>query len=222
MQYRVVTGIAILVVLLVCLPVTAMPEIGLSQSAGEGRVIVLLGGINGTGMAEKVLVTYQAGEVFEFPALDVFENPETGIVSLSRTDSVPARQFMLIQKTPGDIAYRVRSVTVAAESEPLLMNDRAFAAVPATSMYYMDVVPEGKQHEWVDLDWKDKNKDLNLTVYAPDSTLGPYSDVSDGKKDGRIFLDVSSLFNVTPGSWFFKVQNSRQEYTPYTLNTYSA
>ena len=79
-----------------------------------------------------------------------------------------------------------------------------------------------KQHEWIDLNWTDPNDNLELTIYAPDATFGPFNDSSDGRNDGRIFLDVASMANITAGNWFFKVQNKNDDVVGYTLNTYSA
>ncbi len=102
------------------------------------------------------------------------------------------------------------------------MNNEQFDIDPSSVRYYEDSVPAGKQHEWVDLNWTAPDKNLELTIYAPDATLGPFNDSSDGRNDGRIFLDVASMANITAGNWFFKVQNDDGDTVDYTLNTYSA
>lgn len=223
MNGRVVVGMGILFAVLVILPVMALPDIRLFSPATQtGNAWVTLNNINGTGTPENMYVSYTMGAVSAIPGYDVFENQTTGFMTVTVMDGTQTRNVTISPTNAGGSAYAINTVTVSGESEPLLVNRMRFDVMPTMANYYTDVVPAGKQHEWIDLDWKDSNKDLNLTVFAPDSTLGPYTDLSDGKKDGRIFLDVSSLFNVTPGHWFFKVQDIRREYTPYTLNTYSA
>jgi hypothetical protein len=57
-----------------------------------------------------------------------------------------------------------------------------------------------------DLKWNDPDDDLRLTVYTPDGhVLGPYTDVSDGKTDGRINMEINNEDGVADGTWLFKV-----------------
>ena len=223
MNGRVVVGIGILLAVLFILPVPALPDVRMfSPAAPAGNVWVTLNNINGTGSPEEVYLSYTMGTVSAIPAYDVVENQSTGFTTVTVMGATQVRDVTLSSANAAGSAYAVDVIMVSGVSEPLPVNSMNFGVMPSVANYYSDIVPAGKQHEWIDLDWKDTNKNLNLTVYAPDSTFGPYSDVSDGKKDGRIFLDVSSLLNVTPGHWFFKVQDMQREYTPFTLNTYSA
>ncbi|MDD1694722.1 MAG: hypothetical protein LUQ71_08360 [Methanoregula sp.] len=226
MNFRLIAGISLLLAVLTVLPASALPDIrSLSQTpeVKTGTVWVTLTDINGSMQEEPVKIVYATGAVAEISRVFVSEDARTGVVTVTMNESLASRQYALVTRNvTGDALYVINSIAVAQESEPLLSNGQSFAIVPATANYYADTVPEGKHHEWVDLDWKDTNRDLNLTVYAPDATFGPYSDASDGKKDGRIFLDFSSLLNVTAGNWFFRVQSTNHEFTPYTLNTYSA
>ncbi|MDO9324016.1 MAG: hypothetical protein Q7T80_03565 [Methanoregula sp.] len=226
MKFRVVVGIGILFAVLVILPVLALPDVRMfSPATPTGNAWVTLKNINGTGTPENVSVSYAMGMVNEIPAYAVFENQTTGLMTVTIMDAsqaTEARNVTLFPACAQGSVYAINTVTVSGESEPLLVNSMSFDVMPTRANYYTDVVPLGKQHEWIDLDWKDPKKDLSLMVYAPDATLGPYTDMADGRKDGRIFLDVSSALNVTPGHWFFKVRNDRQDNTGYTLNTYSA
>ncbi|MDD4138415.1 MAG: hypothetical protein PHT99_11085 [Methanoregula sp.] len=224
MNFRITAGIGILLAVLIIIPAVALPDVSnLTPSVRTGNVWVTLTGINGTGTPETFSVAYEMGDVAELSASAVSEDTRNGVVTVSFTNSTPARRFSFISTdNTGDATYAINSVTVSGESEPLLLNNKAFAVVPSTANYYTDTVPANKQHEWIDLDWNDPSKDLGLTVYAPDATLGPYTDAADGRKDGRIFLDIASRLNVTAGSWFFKVQNNNRDFTPYSLNTYSA
>jgi len=225
MNFRLMAGICLLLMAAAALPVSATAgAVTLPAVAEEktGVVWVTLANISGTGQEGPLKVAYAVGDVAEINPAFVLEDPATGAVSVTVNENGPHMYTLSANGTEGDTAYAINSVTVSAAGDTLLTNHQSFAVVPATANYYADTVPEGKQHEWIDLDWKDRNRDLGLTVFAPDATLGPYTDASDGRKDGRIFLDIASRLNVTAGTWFFRVQNSREDYTPYTLNTYSA
>lgn len=223
MNGRVVVGIGIFLAVLFILPVLALPDVRMfSPAAPAGNAWVTLNNINGTGSPEEVYVSYAVGEVNEIPAYAVLENQNTGFMTVTIMDASQTRNVTLFPTQARGTVYAINTVTVSSDSEPLLVNSMSFDVMPAMANYYSDVVPLGKQHEWIDLYWKDPKKDLSLMVYAPDATLGPYTDMADGRMDGRIFLDVSSHLNVTPGHWFFKVRNARQDNTGYTLNTYSA
>jgi len=223
MQLRLVAGIGILLTILVVFPVLALPDIrDISSAPKIGTAWVTLHDINGSGIPENLTVTYAVGDVSEIPLWGISENHSSGLVTVTLNNSTPERYFIQSSKPAMEGSYVVNTVTVENCSESLLVNSMDFAVVPTTSNYYADIVPDKKQHEWVDLDWKDPGMDLSLMIYAPDGTFGPYTDMADGRKDGRIFLDVASRLNVTPGHWFFKVQNERQDRIAYTLNTYSA
>lgn len=225
MNFRYVAGICILLLAAAALPVSASPGAVTLPAVAEqktGIAWVTVTNISGPGQEGPVKVAYAMGDVAEISRVFVTEDSQTGIVTVTLNDS-SLRAYTLTSKGPdGNDSYVINSIAVAEASDPLLTNHVSFAVVPATANYYADTVPEGKQHEWIDLDWKDPARDLNLTIYAPEQTFGPYSDTADGRKDGRIFLDIASRLNVTSGDWFFRVQNSRQDRTPYTLNTYSA
>lgn len=225
MNLRYIAGICILLMAAAALPVSALSgEVSIPAMSNQktGTVWVTLTNISGTGQEGPVKVAYAIGDVVEVDRDFVAEDPATGIVTVTLKDDTTSGTYTLsTREYGGDVTYAINSITLDPASA-LLINHESFAVVPATANYYTDTVPEGKQHEWIDLDWKDKDRDLGLTVFAPDATFGPYSDVSDGRKDGRIFLDIASRLNVTAGTWFFRVQNSQTDRTPYTLNTYSA
>ncbi|MEN6611079.1 MAG: hypothetical protein ABFC24_09555 [Methanoregulaceae archaeon] len=127
-----------------------------------------------------------------------------------------------VNLTPSNSAgYMFTTVTVTESELPLPVNGKVFvSAVPRVSFFH-DTVPENQQHEWIDLDWADPLTDLELMVYTPDATLGPYNDTSDLMEDDRIFLDIGRNGTLTPGDWFFRVRNLGTGAGDYTLNTYS-
>lgn len=81
--------------------------------------------------------------------------------------------------------------------------------------WYSVVVPSGKSSITVDLNWGYAPDSLALTVMAPDGTIGPLYDSSDGVTDGRIFLTISKTGGIAAGTWKFRV------YGEYVLGTQS-
>lgn len=77
-----------------------------------------------------------------------------------------------------------------------------------TDWYYYYVSP-GTSSITTDLNWGDTSDSLSLTIIAPDGTLGPYYDVSDGTTNGRITLGISRLPSLASGTWSFKVYGYR-------------
>lgn len=73
-----------------------------------------------------------------------------------------------------------------------------------TDWYYYYVSP-GTTVITPDLNWGDISDSLSLTIIAPDGTLGPYYDASDGVINGRITLSVSRFAGLAPGTWSFRV-----------------
>ncbi len=223
MNIRVILGMGLILSLLILLPASAaLPEVGyLTTTTKTGTAWVTFASTNSTNTTGPVEVSYIIGEVSEIPAQFVSENI-TGVVVIQSMEGGASQNFTFSESPSGGSAYAINTVTVMEGSPALLVNNYSFVAPSTAANYYNDVVPHGKQHEWVDLDWKDPSKDLILTIFAPDATLGPYSDNADGKNDGRIFLDIASRLNVTAGHWFFRVQNEYPDPANYLLNTYSA
>ena len=71
--------------------------------------------------------------------------------------------------------------------------------------WYSVVVPSGTASITADLNWGYVPDSLTLTILAPDATLGPFYDISDGTTNGRITLMVTQTGGITPGTWRFKV-----------------
>lgn len=74
---------------------------------------------------------------------------------------------------------------------------------------YSRLISPGTSSMIVDLNWVNTANSLSLTIVAPDETLGPYYDLSDGQTDGRIALSISSSTGLTPGTWKFYVKGDR-------------
>jgi len=223
MNIRVILGMGLLLSVLILLPASAaLPVVGdITATTKTGTAWVTIASTNSTDTTGPVEVSYVVGEVSEITSTDVSENM-SGIVVIRSMEGGAPHEFTLSESPTGGSTYAINSVTVMEGSPAMLVNNYSFVAPSAVANYYNDVVPKGKQHEWVDLDWKNPAKDLKLMIYTPDATLGPYSDNDDGKKDGRIFLDIASQLNVTAGHWFFRVQNEYPDPVNYLLNTYSA
>lgn len=71
--------------------------------------------------------------------------------------------------------------------------------------WYSTVVPSGRTSIVVDLNWGYSPNSLSLLVVAPDGSIGPFYDSSDGSTDGRIYLTISRTGGITPGTWKFSV-----------------
>jgi hypothetical protein len=75
--------------------------------------------------------------------------------------------------------------------------------------WYSVIVPPGTASITVDLNWGYAPNSLSLTAIAPDATIGPFYDASDGITNGRIFLTISRTGGIAPGTWKFKVYGVR-------------
>lgn len=103
------------------------------------------------------------------------------------------------------------SVTPAGDLHmPAVMSPMTVGTITqGQSKWYYYVVPSGKTSMITDLNWGDTSDSLALTIYAPDGTLGPYYDSSDGVIDGRINLAISRTAGLAPGTWNFLVYGYR-------------
>jgi hypothetical protein len=87
--------------------------------------------------------------------------------------------------------------------------------------WYTVTVPSGAASITADLNWGYVPNSLSLTAIAPDGTAGPYYDVSDGVMNGRIFLTISRIGGIAPGTWRFRVYGeSVVGYQSYNFVTY--
>jgi hypothetical protein len=77
------------------------------------------------------------------------------------------------------------------------------------TMYYSKYVSSGTTSLVPDLNWGDTSDSLTLTISAPDATLGPYNDASDGIINGRIYLSIAKPSGLAAGTWNFRVYGER-------------
>lgn len=75
--------------------------------------------------------------------------------------------------------------------------------------WYSYYVSSGTTSITTDLDWGDTSDSLSLTIIAPDGTLGPFYDTSDGVTDGEIALLISRSGGLAPGTWNFRVYGNQ-------------
>ncbi|MFA5332179.1 MAG: hypothetical protein WC342_07350 [Methanoregula sp.] len=127
----------------------------------------------------------------------------------------------VIATESGKDIYAVNVVTVKTGTF-IPVNNLTFSTGSRHSAFFKETVKAGAQETWIDLAWPGSGSSLDLMVYAPDATLGPFNDTADGRADNRIFLDIAGEHNVTPGDWYFMVRNNGTDATPYTLNTYTS
>ena len=67
-------------------------------------------------------------------------------------------------------------------------------------------MPAGLKEFTYDLFWQDTNASLKLTLFAPDGKMGPYYDESDGRKNGRIYVQISRPEGIAAGDWYAVVE----------------
>lgn len=79
--------------------------------------------------------------------------------------------------------------------------------LPSLPRIYRDTLPDGVPRQWIDLSWNNLNNSHLVTIYPPEETLGPFQNIDDGKLDGRIYLEISSNSNLTPGTWHYIVRS---------------
>jgi|SRR5208337_2339312 len=99
---------------------------------------------------------------------------------------------------PPDGGIRITDQDFAGTPFPLEGHTAIFTAnVSADTPYIL-----------VDLNSGDLRDSLSLSIISPDQVLGPYTDISDGKLDGRIYLKIAEPSNLTPGRWKFVVHSN--------------
>jgi hypothetical protein len=74
--------------------------------------------------------------------------------------------------------------------------------------WYSVTVPTGAASITADLDWGYAPDSLSLAAIAPDGTIGPFDDASDGVTNGRVFLTISRTGGIAPGTWKFRVHGA--------------
>jgi hypothetical protein len=127
----------------------------------------------------------------------------------------------------GDVNY-VRSMVVKTDDP---VPETGFGETPSRSLapgarqFHREAIANGTSRLRVDLDWDDPSLAPSLVVYPPDgSTLGPYSDLDDGRRDGRCYLEIETEGrDIASGDWYFRVTGDPDATIPrYTLTTAGA
>ena len=90
--------------------------------------------------------------------------------------------------------------------------------LPPVPRFYRETLPAGIDRQWIDLSWNNVNNPHTVVIYTPDTTLGPFRNMDNGVADRRIFLEISSDSNLTPGPWYYQVRSAGA--SPYGNNTF--
>jgi hypothetical protein len=213
MQNRWILGLGLLVVIIAA-PAGAAGVAGMALPAGGNMNVIYLTQEN-------------AGSLRLSPVQIVIANVTTdasgdrinvGYASVTGTGTSGTFSFSSA-RSEGE--YGVNTVTVTTDTS-LPVNNLSFSTASGTSAFYKQTVAPGAKETWIDLEWPDSCAALDLMVYAPDATLGPFNDTADGRRDDRIFLNIAGKGNVTPGDWYYRIRNTGNNATPYTLNTYTS
>jgi len=80
--------------------------------------------------------------------------------------------------------------------------------LPPVPRFYREPLPAGIDCQWIDLSWNNVNNPHMVVIYTPDTTLGPFRNMDNGVADRRIFLEIFSGSNLTPGPWYYQVRSS--------------
>ncbi len=90
------------------------------------------------------------------------------------------------------------------------------------SVSYRRSIPTGMSDITCDLNWLNPESSLKITIFGPDGMMGPYYDSSDGKVDGRIFLQISRDRDLTGGDWYIVIEadETAGETQPFRLLFY--
>lgn len=119
---------------------------------------------------------------------------------------------------PNGMGFAGPAGDIELNSDILVDMSKIAAASIASASPYNNVIAMG-QDSWhsvdvsnaitslnVDLKWKNSDNSLRLSIYTPDGhVLGPYTDASDGKDDGRININVANPDGIAAGKWYMKV-----------------
>ncbi|MFA5267570.1 MAG: peptidase domain-containing protein [Methanoregula sp.] len=114
--------------------------------------------------------------------------------------------------TAQDVYYRPGYEVVPATDTmnlPVLIPLSAGTIMQGETDWYYHYIPSGTASLTTDLYWGDTSDSLSLTIIAPDGTLGPFYDSSDGVINGRITLSVSRAGGLPPGTWSFRVYGEK-------------
>jgi hypothetical protein len=119
--------------------------------------------------------------------------------------AVPAVSAKIVEEkngyivTPGDNNLRL----------PEIARFSSASISQGQTQWYSTYVPAGKTSFYTDLYWGAPANSLSLTIVAPDTTLGPFYDSSDGRIDGRINLRITKSGGLASGTWWSKVYGYR-------------
>ncbi|WFN34106.1 hypothetical protein L1S32_09655 [Methanogenium sp. S4BF] len=95
-----------------------------------------------------------------------------------------------------------------------------FVSSGSTNHHFQLYVPKEKRHLWVDLNWTGPEMGYQLTIYPPDTVIGPFEDAADGKMNQRIYLDISASPHLSPGMWYYTVTNLNGGYSNFNFTNY--
>ncbi len=79
---------------------------------------------------------------------------------------------------------------------------------PGEDKFFSDTTRDKDASRYVRVSWEESSP-LSLTVFPPDGELGPFLDTSDGREDRTIFLKIGGDDGISPGRWFYRVQNPK-------------
>lgn len=115
--------------------------------------------------------------------------------------SVPVVSAKIVEEKDG---YRVMTGADVVRL-PDLSSISSSSITQGETHWYSTLVSSGRTAFYSGLNWGNPSNSLSLTIIAPDSSLGPYYDSSDGAVDGRISLKIVKTAGLSPGTWWSDV-----------------
>jgi hypothetical protein len=80
--------------------------------------------------------------------------------------------------------------------------------LPPVPRFYRETLSAGIDRQWIDLSWNNTDNPHTVVIYTPDTVLGPFQNTDNGVVDRRIFLEISSGSNLTPGPWYYQIRSA--------------
>lgn len=147
----------------------------------------------------------------DYPSLPYGANiwKETGPLNLSALNETEKRDYGIENAIIGGNGYRI-------------LDYLDWQIKTGESISFYRRFPTGMKNITCDLNWLNPKNSLKITIFCPDGMMGPYYDSSDGKDDGRIFLQISRDGDLTGGDWYvvIEAETIARETQPFRLLFY--
>ena len=106
--------------------------------------------------------------------------------------------------------YNVNGAQVASSNSQFSAMTAQYSIKQGQTNWHYKTISQGCPGYVIDLNWGNSANSLQLTVYCADGTvLGPFTDGSGGRIDGRIYLYLSKSGGLPGGTYYHAVYGAR-------------